>query len=130
LYSISGFQDQSCCFYCGIPVETPVDGRPPVRSGRTVLPLRCHTSYGLLLASSLPPHRAGDLVTGHIPDMEDELIRVVGRGRTNAVKEAKQQLKSFLPRNEYRYTGTATRSGCRSLRPLLSQAQASLPLVG
>lgn len=43
-------------------------------------------------------HRAGDLVAVHIPDMEDEVIRDIGRCRTDAVNETKrtkQQLKSF-----------------------------------
>ena len=47
-------------------------------------------------------HRSGDLVAVHIPDVEDEVIRYVCRGRTDAVNETKrgkQQLSSFLLRN-------------------------------
>ena len=53
-------------------------------------------------------HRAGELVAVHIPDVEDEVIRDVCRGRTDAVNEAKrtkQQLQGFLLRNGYRYSG-------------------------
>jgi len=69
-------------------------------------------------------HRAGELVAVHIPDMEDEVIRDVCRGRTDAVNEAKrtkQQLKSFMLRNGYRYTGTANWSEAhmRYLRELV-----------
>jgi transposase len=52
--------------------------------------------------------RAGELTGVHIPDMEDEVIRDVCRGRTDAVQEmrrTKQQLLAFLLRNGYRYPG-------------------------
>ncbi len=55
-------------------------------------------------------HRAGELTAVHIPDVEDEVIRDVCRGRTDAVREltrAKKQLLSFLLRNGYRYSGKA-----------------------
>ena len=69
-------------------------------------------------------HRAGELVAVHIPDMDDEVIRDVGRGRTDAVNEVKrtkQQLKSFMLRNGYRYTGAANWSEAhmRYLRELV-----------
>ena len=69
-------------------------------------------------------HRAGELVAVHIPDMEDEVIRDVCRGRTDAsneLKRTKQQLKSFMLRNGYRYTGTANWSEAhmRYLRELV-----------
>lgn len=54
--------------------------------------------------------RAGELTAVHIPDVEDEVIRDVCRGRTDAVQEVKrtkQQLMAFLLRNGYRYTGKA-----------------------
>ena len=52
--------------------------------------------------------RSGDLTAVHIPAVEDEVIRDVCRGRTDAVQEAKrckQQLMGFLLRNGYRYSG-------------------------
>lgn len=55
-------------------------------------------------------HRAGELTAVHIPDVEDEVIRDVCRGRTDAVQEVKrckQQLLAFLLRNGYRYSGKA-----------------------
>ena len=69
-------------------------------------------------------HRSGDLTPVHIPDVEDEVIRDVCRGRTDAVQEvkrSKQQLLSFLLRNGYRYTGKAhwTEPHMRYLRELV-----------
>lgn len=69
-------------------------------------------------------HRAGDLVAVHIPDVEDEVIRDVCRGRTDAVNEVKrtkQQLQGFMLRNGYRYKGTAnwTQAHMRYLRELV-----------
>jgi transposase len=46
--------------------------------------------------------RAGELTAVHIPDVEDEVIRDVCRGRSDAVQElvrAKKQLLAFLLRN-------------------------------
>ena len=69
-------------------------------------------------------HRAGELTAVHIPDVEDEVIRDVCRGRTDAVQEVKrckQQLLGFLLRNGYRYTGKAhwTEAHMRYLRELV-----------
>ena len=69
-------------------------------------------------------HRAGELTAVHIPDVEDEVIRDVCRGRTDAVQEmkrCKQQLLAFLLRNGYRYTGKAhwTDAHMRYLRKLV-----------
>lgn len=69
-------------------------------------------------------HRSGELTAVHIPDMEDEVIRDVCRGRTDAVQElkrTKQQLSGFLLRNGYRYSGTTnwTEAHMRYLRELV-----------
>jgi transposase len=69
-------------------------------------------------------HRAGELEGIHIPDVEDEVIRDVCRGRTDAVQElkrTKQQLLGFLLRNGYRYSGTSrwTEAHMRYLRELV-----------
>jgi transposase len=74
-------------------------------------------------------HRAGELVAVHIPDVEDEVIRDVCRGRTDAVNEVKrtkQQLMGFLLRNGYRYTGKAhwTEAHMRYLRELVMPERA------
>ncbi|MDF7825341.1 hypothetical protein P4B35_15050 [Pontiellaceae bacterium B12227] len=50
-------------------------------------------------------HRSGHLTAVHIPDVDDEVVRDVCRGRTDAVndlKASKKQLLSFLLRNGYR----------------------------
>lgn len=55
-------------------------------------------------------HRAGELVAVHLPAVDDEAIRDVCRARTDAsedTRRAKQQLKAFLLRNGYHYTGKA-----------------------
>jgi transposase len=69
-------------------------------------------------------HRSGHLTAVHIPDVEDEVVRDVCRGRTDAVndlKAAKKQLLSFLLRNGYHYTGKArwTEAHMRYLRELV-----------
>jgi transposase len=68
--------------------------------------------------------RSGDLFGIHIPSVEDEVIRDVCRGRTDAVdarSRTKKQLLSFLLRNGYRYKGTAhwTEAHMRYLRELI-----------
>jgi len=69
-------------------------------------------------------HRAGELTAVHIPNVEDEVIRDVCRGRTDAVdevKRTKQQLQGFMLRNGYRYKGVAnwTEAHMRYLRELV-----------
>lgn len=68
--------------------------------------------------------RAAELTAVHIPDVEDEVIRDVCRGRTDTVQElvrVKKQLLSFLLRNGYRYTGESnwTEAHMRYLRELV-----------
>ena len=68
--------------------------------------------------------RSNDLKAVHIPDLEDEVIRDVCRGRTDAAQElarTKKQLLSFLLRNGYHYTGKAnwTEAHMRYLRELV-----------
>lgn len=68
--------------------------------------------------------RAGELSGIHIPSVEDEVIRDVCRGRTDAVDErsrTKKQLLSFMLRNGYRYKGTShwTQSHMQYLRELV-----------
>jgi transposase len=69
-------------------------------------------------------YRAGELEGIHIPPVEDEVIRDVCRGRTDAVNEmarTKKQLLSFLLRSGYRYKGKArwTEAHMRYLRELV-----------
>jgi transposase len=53
-------------------------------------------------------HRAGELTAVHVPDASDEAMRDLCRARTDAVQDLRRgraQLKAFLLRNGYRYTG-------------------------
>ena len=55
--------------------------------------------------------RSGDLTCVHVPDPTDEVIRDVGRARTDAVEvqtRTRQQLSALLLRNGYHYTGAST----------------------
>ena len=64
--------------------------------------------------------RAGELTPVHIPEVDDEVIRDVCRGRTDAVSErtrCRMQLGSFLLRNGYHYTGQS-RWGAAHMRYL------------
>jgi len=64
--------------------------------------------------------RAGELTAVHVPDATDEAMRDLCRARTDAVQDlrrGRQQLKAFLLRNGYRYTGK-TRWGEPHLRYL------------
>jgi len=68
--------------------------------------------------------RSNELTAVHIPDVEDEVIRDICRGRTDAVndkKSSKQQLLSFLLRNGYHYKErtTWTQPHMRYLRELV-----------
>ncbi len=67
--------------------------------------------------------RAGELTSVHVPDATDEVIRDVGRARTDAVEvqtRTRQQLGALLLRNGYHYTGsTWTEPHMRYLRELV-----------
>jgi len=69
-------------------------------------------------------HRAGELTAVHIPEVEDEVIRDVCGGHTDAVNvlaQAKKQLLLFFLRNGYHYKGKAnwTEAHMRYLRELV-----------
>jgi transposase len=78
--------------------------------------------------------RAGELTAVHIPDVEDEVIRDVCRGRTDAVQElvrAKKQLLAFLLRNGYHYKGDSnwTEAHMRFLREIVFPHRAQKMLL-
>lgn len=69
-------------------------------------------------------HRAGDLTAVYIPQASDEAMRDLCRARTDAVQDLRRsraQLKAFLLRNGYRYTGKSswTEGHQRYLRELV-----------
>ena len=69
-------------------------------------------------------HRAGELSAVHVPDASDEAMRDLCRARTDAVQDLRRgraQLKAFLLRNGYRYTGKSAWSEAhrRYLRELV-----------
>ena len=69
-------------------------------------------------------HRAGELSAVHVPDASDEAMRDLCRARTDAVQDLRRgraQLKAFLLRNGYRYTGKSawTEARRRYLRELV-----------
>ena len=68
--------------------------------------------------------RSGDLKSIHLPDERDEAVRDLCRARTDAVEDlrrVRQQLKAFLLRNGYRYSGKSswTQGHLRYLRELV-----------
>jgi transposase len=73
--------------------------------------------------------RAGELTPVYVPSPEDEAIRDLSRAREDAVlvlKSARQRLKSFLLRQNIRYSGTANWSETH-LRWLADQVCLALP---
>ena len=68
--------------------------------------------------------RAGELTAVHVPDATDEAMRDLCRARTDAVQDlrrSRSQLKAFLLRHGYRYTGKSawTEAHRRYLRELV-----------
>jgi transposase len=58
--------------------------------------------------------RAGELQAIHVPDIKDEAMRDLVRGRDDAViaqRRARQQLKALLLRNDIRYVGRTSWTG-------------------
>jgi transposase len=69
-------------------------------------------------------HRAGELTSVNVPDACDEAMRDLCRARTDAVQDLRRsraQLKAFLLRNGYRYSGKSawTEAHRRYLRELV-----------
>jgi transposase len=69
-------------------------------------------------------HRAGELSAVHVPEASDEAMRDLCRARTDAVQDLRRsraQLKAFLLRHGYRYTGQSAWSEAhqRYLRELV-----------
>jgi transposase len=56
-------------------------------------------------------YRAGELTAIYVPDQEDEAVRDLVRARTTAMvdqRKARQRLKGFLLRLDFRYTGKSS----------------------
>jgi transposase len=66
--------------------------------------------------------RAGELEAIHVPDIRDEAIRDLVRGRDDAViaqRRVRQQLKALLLRNDIRYVGRTSWTGAHRRMPSL-----------
>ena len=90
----------------------------PVRSGERI---KTDRRDALKLARL---HRAGELSAVNVPDASDEAMRDLCRARTDAVQDLRRgraQMKAFLLRNGYRYTGKSAWSEAhrRYLRELV-----------
>jgi transposase len=90
----------------------------PCRSGERV---KTDRRDALKLARLL---RAGELTAVHVPEAADEAMRDLCRARTDAVQDLRRgraQLKAFLLRHGYRYTGKSawTEAHQRYLRELV-----------
>lgn len=90
----------------------------PTRSGDRV---KTDHRDALKLARLL---RAGELTPVHVPDATDEAMRDLCRARTDAVQDlrrSRSQLKAFLLRNGYRYSGKSawTEAHLRYLREIV-----------
>jgi len=90
----------------------------PVRSGERI---KTDRRDALKLARL---HRAGELTGVRVPAASDEAMRDLCRARTDAVQDLRRrraQLKAFLLRNGYRYTGKSawTEAHRRYLRELV-----------
>ena len=101
-----------------IPCTVVAPSLIPVRSGERI---KTDRRDALKLARL---HRAGELTAVHVPDASDEAMRDLCRARTDAVQDLRRgraQLKAFLLRNGYRYTGRSawTEAHRRYLRELV-----------
>ena len=90
----------------------------PIRSGERI---KTDRRDALKLARLL---RAGELTAVNVPDASDEAMRDLCRARTDAVQDlrsSRAQLKAFLLRNGYRYTGASawTEAHRRYLREIV-----------
>ena len=90
----------------------------PIRSGERI---KTDRRDALKLARL---HRAGELTAVNVPDAADEAMRDLCRARTDAVQDLRRgraQLRAFLLRNGYRYTGKSAWSEAhrRYLRELV-----------
>jgi transposase len=101
-----------------IPCTVVAPSLVPTRSGERI---KTDRRDALKLARL---HRAGELTAVHVPDAADEAMRDLCRARTDAVQDLRRsraQLKAFLLRNGYRYTGKSawTEAHQRYLRELV-----------
>ena len=114
----TGFVLARRCAQLKIPCTVVAPSLIPVRSGERI---KTDRRDALKLARL---HRAGELTAVHVPDAADEAMRDLCRARTDAVQDLRRgraQLRAFLLRNGYRYTGTSawTEAHRRYLRELV-----------
>ena len=106
------------CAQLRIPCTVVAPSLIPTRSGERI---KTDRRDALKLARL---HRAGELTAVHVPEASDEAMRDLCRARTDAVQDLRRgraQLKAFLLRNGYRYTGKSAWSEAhrRYLRELV-----------
>ena len=114
----TGFVLARRCAQLRIPCAVVAPSLIPVRSGERI---KTDRRDALKLARL---HRAGELSAVHVPDANDEAMRDLCRARTDAVQDLRRgraQLRAFLLRNGYRYTGRSAWSEAhrRYLRELV-----------
>ena len=93
---------------CGFWIYREITALVPRRAGDRVKTDRRDSERLASLA------RAGELEAIHVPDIRDEAIRDLVRGRDDAViaqRRARQQLKTLLLRNDIRYVGKTSWTG-------------------
>jgi transposase len=114
----TGFVLARRCAQLKIPCTVVAPSLIPVRSGERI---KTDRRDALKLARL---HRAGELSAVNVPDAADEAMRDLCRARTDAVQDLRRsraQLRAFLLRNGYRYTGKSawTEAHRRYLRELV-----------
>ena len=114
----TGFVIARRCAQLRIPCTVVAPSLIPTRSGERI---KTDRRDALKLARL---HRAGELTAVHVPEASDEAMRDLCRARTDAVQDLRRgraQLKAFLLRNGYRYTGKSAWSEAhqRYLRELV-----------
>src|SRR5262245_46292716 len=88
----------------GLPCQVVAPSLIPRKAGDRV---KTDRRDALTLARLM---RSGDLTSIYVPSVEDEALRDVSRSRDDAMqdlKRSKRRLKSFLLRQDIRYTGRA-----------------------
>ena len=101
----TGFGLARRCQQLKVDCEVVAPSLIPNRSGDRI---KTDRRDAIKLARS---HRSGDLTAVYVPQASDEAMRDLCRARTDAVQDLRRsraQLKAFLLRNGYRYSGKSS----------------------